>query len=88
MSINIENYVQGGDCRCNANGECECGCGADWTPKEVYVLGNKVEQQQAEIKARNDVLTQFINRFDSTNDEQQETYQAAISLLNKHLIKS
>lgn len=80
--MNIENYESGADCTCAAHGECECCCGVDWTPKEVYLL-------RAEIKEGEKILTQFINRFanfDST--EHHETFQNAITFLNRRLVES
>lgn len=36
---NLETYVPGHGCQCEAWNESECGCtGVDWTPREVYRL--------------------------------------------------
>ena len=41
---NLENYVPGHGCQCEAWNESECGCrGVDWTPREVYELRAKLQ---------------------------------------------
>lgn len=53
---NLDDYYPGQGCNCNARSERECDCEADWTPKEVYVLRNKVERQKKLIvKLRNEI---------------------------------
>lgn len=54
-SKKLRDYVPGKGCLCGAWHESECSCnGVDWTPKEVYVLRNKVKllkEQLAEARA-------------------------------------
>jgi hypothetical protein len=52
-SQEIQKYNEGQGCECFAPCEGECGCGADWTPKEVYVLRNKIADLEKQIKKTN-----------------------------------
>lgn len=50
----LRDYVPGQDCHCHIHVTSDCLCGADWTPKEVYRLRNKVKllkEQLAESRA-------------------------------------
>ena len=39
----LDRYIPGHGCQCEAWSENECGCvGVDWTPKEVYVQRKRV----------------------------------------------
>jgi hypothetical protein len=55
-SQEIQKYNEGQGCECNAWCEGECGCGVDWTPKEVYVLRNKITELELSIK---DLIEEF-----------------------------
>ena len=45
----LRDYVPGKGCLCGAWNEDECCCNVDWTPKEIYVLRNKVKRLRSQL---------------------------------------
>ena len=49
--VNLDTYIEGQGCMCNAYGESECACNADWTPREVYTLRARVKELEDALGA-------------------------------------
>jgi len=52
-------HYEGKGCSCYASSEIECCCeDADWTPKEVYELRERVKELEEALKANGKDITQ------------------------------
>lgn len=62
-------YYPGKGCKCAAYNADECGCSdVDWTPKEVYILRDKVKLMQAVIEAARTVVDNYYKYWHGNTD--------------------
>ena len=68
--VELQEYYEGIGCRCFARSREECACDSDWTPTQVYILRNKVQQltkeRDAAVEKISDELQDLIDIFGSS----------------------